>query len=130
MCGAPISWMSKLQSIVATSSMEAEYVSAYPCVQEVTWVRAVLHHLELTRAKPTILLIDNKSAIDHAHNPVHHKRSKHNIDIKYHWIRDMVADQTVQLVDVPTEDQRADFLTKTLRGEVFWRHVQALLHTS
>jgi len=81
MAGAPISWMSKLQSIVATSSMEAEYVSAYPCVQEVVWIRAVLHHLELTRTKPTVLLIDNKSAIDLAHNPVHHQRSKH-IDIK------------------------------------------------
>ena len=53
MAGAPISWMSKLQSIVATSSMEAEYVSAYPCVQEVVWIRAVLHHMELTRTKPT-----------------------------------------------------------------------------
>jgi hypothetical protein len=52
MAGGPISWMSKLQSIVATSSMEAEYVSAYPIVQEVTWIRAVLHCLELTRDKP------------------------------------------------------------------------------
>ena len=68
----PISWMSKLQSIVATSSMEAEYVSAYQSVQEVTWIRAVLHYLELTRDKPTTLLIDNKSAIDLVHNPVHH----------------------------------------------------------
>jgi hypothetical protein len=59
--------------------MEAEYVSAYPSVQEVTWIRAVLHHLELTRDKPTTLLIDNKSAIDLAHNPVHHQRSKRYI---------------------------------------------------
>jgi hypothetical protein len=87
MAGGPISWMSKLQSIVATSSMEAEYVSAYPIVQEVTLIRAVLHCLELTRDKPTTLLIDNKSAIDLAHNPVYHQRSKH-IDIKYHWLQD------------------------------------------
>ena len=39
----------------------------------------------------------------------------------------MVTAQTVQLIDVPTADQRADFLTKTLRGEVFWRHVRALM---
>jgi hypothetical protein len=55
--------------------MEAEYVSAYPSVQEVTWIRAVLKYLELTRDNPTTLLIDNKSAIDLAHNPVRHQRS-------------------------------------------------------
>jgi hypothetical protein len=71
MAGRPIAWMSKLQSIVATSSMEAEYVSAYPSVQAVTWVCAILHCLELTRDKPTTLLIDTKTAIDLAHNPVH-----------------------------------------------------------
>jgi hypothetical protein len=53
MAGGPISWMSKLQPIVATSAMEAEYVSAYPSVREVAWIRAVLHYLELTRDKPT-----------------------------------------------------------------------------
>jgi hypothetical protein len=75
------------------------------------------------------VLIDNKSARQLAENPVHHQRSKH-IDIKFHWIRDMVSAQTVKLVDVPTEDQRADFLTKTLRSEVFWRHVRALMSVS
>ncbi len=61
-----------------------------------------------------------------AENQVHHQCSKH-IDIKFHWIRDMVAAATVQLIDVPTKDQRADFRTKTLRGEVFCRHVRALM---
>jgi hypothetical protein len=55
--------LSKLQSIVA-SSMEAEYVSAYPSVPEVTWVCAALHYLELTRDKSITLLIDNQCVID------------------------------------------------------------------
>jgi hypothetical protein len=42
MAGGPISWMSKLQSIVATSSMEAVYVAPFPSVQEVAWIRVVL----------------------------------------------------------------------------------------
>ena len=126
MAGGPISWMSKLQSIVATSSMEAEYISAYLSVQEVTWVRAVLHYLELTRDKPTTLLIDNKSAIDLAHNPVHHQRSKH-IDIKYHWLRDKVADGTIAMLHVPTTDQRADIMTKVVDSAVFHKHVDSLM---
>jgi hypothetical protein len=51
-----------IKLFVATSSMVAEYVSAYPSVQEVTWVRraVLLHYPELTRDKPTTLLIDSK----------------------------------------------------------------------
>jgi hypothetical protein len=64
-----------------------------------------------------------------AENPVHQQRSKHS-DIKYHWIRGIVSSRTVQLIDVPTEDQRADFLTKALRGDVFWGRVRAVLIVS
>jgi hypothetical protein len=70
--------------------------------------------------------IDNKSARQLAENPAHHQRSKH-IDIKYHWIRDMVSSATVKLHGVHTDDQRADFLTKNLHGDAFWRHVRALM---
>ena len=126
MAGGLVVWLSKLQPIVAVSSMEAEYIACFFILQEVAWIRQLLKDLQLERTLPTRVLIDNKSARQLAENPVHHQRSKH-IDIKFHWIRDMVAAGTVQLVDVPTEDQRADFLTKTLRGEVFWRHVRALL---
>ena len=83
MAGAPIVWMSKLQPIVAVSSMEAEYIAAFFVIQEVTWIRAVLHSVGLTRSAPTPVSIDNKTARDLALNPVHHQRSKH-IDVKYH----------------------------------------------
>jgi hypothetical protein len=68
--------------------------------------------------RPTTVYIDNSSARQLAMNPVHHQHSKH-IDIKFHLIRDMVSSNTVQIVHVSTDDQRADFLTKNLRGDVF-----------
>jgi hypothetical protein len=52
-----------------------------------------------------------ESGIDLAYNPVHHHRSKH-IDIKYHWLRDKIADGTIAMVHVSTTDQRADILSK------------------
>jgi hypothetical protein len=129
MAGGLVHWLSKLQPIVTVSSMEAEYIACFFIVQEVAWIRQLLKDLRLERTLPTRVYIDNKSARQLAENPVHHQRSKH-IDIKFHWIRDMVAAQTIKLIDVPTDDQRADFLTKTLRGEAFWRHVSALLLVS
>jgi len=126
MAGGPVCWLSKLQPIVTVSSMEAEYVACFFCLQEVAWIRQLLKDIGMERDFPTHVHIDNRSARQLAENPVHHQRSKH-IDIKFHWIRDMVASQTVQLMDVPTADQRADFLTKTLGREDFWRHVCSVL---
>jgi hypothetical protein len=59
------------------------------------------------------LLIDNKSAIALAKNPVHHDRSKH-IDVKYHSIREHIEKGRVEVAYVRTHDQLADILTKAL----------------
>jgi hypothetical protein len=70
---------------------------------------------DLVGGKPgaPILKVDNKSAIDLAKNPVHHERSKH-IETKYHYIRKSVEDGKIVLEQIPTGDQLADILTKSL----------------
>jgi hypothetical protein len=86
MCGGSVSWMSRRQQIVTTSSMEAEYIAAHYAAQDVVWFRALLQELDLLDSTtPTTLLIDNESARSLAHNPVHHARTKH-IDVKFHWL--------------------------------------------
>jgi hypothetical protein len=126
MAGAPVCWMSKLQPIVAVSSMEAEYIACFYCMQEITWIRMLLTDLHLTRAHPTRVYIDNRSARLLMLNPVHHARSKH-IDIKYHWQRDKVADGTVTPLYVNTQDQRADILTKHTSSAVFHKHAGVMM---
>jgi hypothetical protein len=81
--GGPISWRSRLQSSVATSSMHAEYMAEYKAMQELVWTRGVFAELEIPICKPTRFILDSKSAKDLSENPVYHKRSKH-IEIKYH----------------------------------------------
>ena len=75
-----INWLSKLQPIVAVSSMEAEYIACFFPIQDIVWIRQLLKDLGLERTLPTSVHIDNKSARQLAENPVHHQRSKH-IDI-------------------------------------------------
>jgi hypothetical protein len=118
MAGGPIAWQSRLQTTVATSSMEAEYMAAYALIQEICWLRGVLSELGFNTDEPTKVYMDSKSAIDLANNPVHHKRSKH-IAIKYHWIRQMVNRHLVQLIHVSSEMQLADMLTKALTEIIF-----------
>ena len=67
MGGGAICWRSKLQSVVALSSMEAEYVRATPAVQEVVWLRDLLCELGITDKLPSTLHMDNKGAVSLTH---------------------------------------------------------------
>jgi hypothetical protein len=62
---------------------------------------------------PTVIYCDNQSCIKLSENPVFHDKSKH-IEIKYHFIRDMIQKGVVKLQYVPTDQQVADILTKPL----------------
>ena len=62
---------------------------------------------------------DNQSCIAMAKNPQQHGRSKH-IDIKYHFVRELVENKTIKLKYCPTKEMIADFLTKGLNREQFF----------
>ena len=125
--GAPIAWCSKLQTTVAISSMEAEYMAAFFAVQEVVWLKGVLSEMDLDYGQPVPLLIDNQSAIRLAKNPMYHKRSKH-IEIKWHWLREKVGElNVVELVYVRSTDNTADIFTKALGVELHTTHKQSVV---
>jgi hypothetical protein len=113
--GAPIVWMSKKQSMVATSSTEAEYYAAAASVAEVAGVRSVLVDLGMEQKTPTRIYEDNKSCIAIAYKPMHHGRTKH-FDIKAHFLRDRIEKEEVEIKYCPTSEMIADMLTKSLPG--------------
>jgi hypothetical protein len=110
--GKLISWTSKKQNSVSTSTAEAEYVAAGSCCAQVLWMRNQLLDYDLQLSKIPIYC-DNTSAIAIANNPVLHYKTKH-IEIRYHFIRDHVMNGDVELHFVPTEYQLADLFTKPL----------------
>ena len=63
MGGGAVCWRSKLQSIVALSSMEAEYVGATLAVQEIIWLRDLLRELNVIDSSPSVLNMDNRGAV-------------------------------------------------------------------
>lgn len=67
---------------------------------------------------PTKLLIDNQSALNLVKNTEHYKFTKH-IDIKYDYIRKLVAREEIETVHVSFDKQLADFLTKPLSRDKF-----------
>jgi transposase InsO family protein len=111
--GGAVSWYSRKQEIVTLSTAEAEYVAATHASKEAIWLRRFLFELFPLDASPTTLYCDNQAAIKLAIDDNYHARTKH-IDIRYHFIRQVIADGTITLIYCPTDEMAADFLTKAL----------------
>ena len=114
----PVSWKSRKQSTVALSTAEAEYVALSTAVQECVWMRRLLSELGNQPDGPTTILEDNQSSIVMARNPQFHGRAKH-IDIKHHFVRELVSNGSVELQYCPTSEMLADVLTKGLAQQQF-----------
>ena len=88
--------------------------------QEILWLRQLLTDIGMKPEKATVLHCDNKSAIALASNDKHHQRTKH-INVRHHFIRQLVEEGTILLSWVPSEEQLADILTKPLGPTIFKR---------
>jgi hypothetical protein len=113
MLGGPLSWQSKLQKVVATSTVEAEYYSLVAEMQEGLWLISLIKEIGFELPLPIRLMEDNQGCIAVAQNPGNHSRTKH-IDIRNHFIREKIAEKTFILEYCPTDKMIADIFTKAL----------------
>ena len=111
---------SKKQPVVALSSTEAEFVASAEAAKMIVWARLLLHDLGFPQQSPTILYQDNQSTIKLLTDDSYRARSKH-IDVRFHFIRELVNERILEPVYLPTEDMTADILTKTLGPRLFLR---------
>ena len=84
-----ISWFRRKQCYVELSTAEAEYVTACSASCQVVWLWKLLSNLFDLQMDATCIHYDNHSYVKLLENPMFHDKSKH-IDIKYHYIKDMV----------------------------------------
>jgi hypothetical protein len=108
------------QRTVADSSCYAEYIALHDASHEVSFLRQLLDGLDLPPASPTRLLCDNHAASILTEDHVWHSRVKH-IRVKYHHVRELVADGDLTIARVPSVDNTADALTKPLNKSDFLR---------
>nr|GEW96803.1 copia protein [Tanacetum cinerariifolium] len=110
-----ISWSSKRPKSAAISGTEAEYIALSGCCAQILWMRSQLTDYGLGFNKIPMYR-DNKSVIVLCCNNVQHSRSKH-IDIRYHFIKEHVENDVIELYFVNTEYQLVDIFTKALGRE-------------
>uniref|UniRef100_A0A2N9FS65 Integrase catalytic domain-containing protein n=1 Tax=Fagus sylvatica TaxID=28930 RepID=A0A2N9FS65_FAGSY len=125
--GGAVSWCSKKQSCIALSTMESEYVACSAAVQEAVWLRRFLQRLGVTaHAEDAVLLYsDSTSALAYAKDPKYHGKAKH-IELRYHYIRDMVSQGEVILQHISTGSMVADPLTKPIARDLFFSHTKSM----
>lgn len=117
MFGAAVSWKSSLQSVVALSTTEAEYIALTIAVKESFWLRGIAADFGVEQGAVAIGC-DNNGALSLARHQVFHERSKY-IDVRLHFVREEVEKGTVRLFKVHTADNPTNMLTKPLPKDKF-----------
>jgi len=112
-----VSWQTKKQPTTALSTTEAEYLSLSTASQEMLWLRQLLEELGYSQ-KTTTIQQDNTGCIQLSENNKHHQRTKH-IDIRHHFIKDLVLNDVLKLVFCNSENMVADLFTKSLPRTTF-----------
>jgi hypothetical protein len=111
-------WTSQKQRVVARSSCKAEYITGTTVACQAVWLAWLLEEIMGTQTVTPQVMMDNMQAIALSKNPVLHGRSKH-IKTKYHFTRECVDRDEVELESVGTADQLADIPTKPLARVCF-----------
>ncbi|GKB30063.1 retrovirus-related pol polyprotein from transposon TNT 1-94, partial [Tanacetum coccineum] len=114
---APISWKSTLQSTTALSTTKAKYMAMTEAVKETIWLQGLLGELGISQ-KFVTMHSDSQSVIHLAKNQVYHARTKH-IDVRYHFIREILDKGEVRIQKIHTSKNPVDILTKVVAGIKF-----------
>ncbi|XP_071683516.1 uncharacterized protein [Lolium perenne] len=118
-----ISWSAKKQATVSRSSTEAEYKAVADATTEMMWVQCLLAELGIKLTQAPCLWCDNLGATYLCANPVFHARAKH-IEIDFHFVREKVRREQLEIRFIPSKDQVADGFTKPLpvKASLDFRH--------
>ena len=113
LAGGAIAWATQKQRTVALSTTEAEYMALCECAKHAQWSLSLLKQLDFIVDLPLKVFCDSSGAKDIAANNVFHKRTKH-IDIRYHYTRELINKQIINILPVSSTENIADLLTKSL----------------
>ncbi|KAJ9535448.1 hypothetical protein OSB04_un001427, partial [Centaurea solstitialis] len=125
LAGGAISWKSVKQTLVASSTMAAEFVACYEASNHGIWLRNFVTGLRIVKGveRPLKLFCDNNSAVLYSNNNRSTIKSKH-IDIKFLVVKERVQNGQILIEHIGTNSMLADPLTKALVPKVFHEHTR------
>ena len=112
--GQTVMWSSRRQDITAQSITEAEYIACPEATKDIRWLQQLLEELPFQiSVQPAYLYSDNEAAVKLTKTQTFHKRTRH-IEHRYHYIRELVEQEKIQLRGITGKDNPSDILTKIL----------------
>ena len=123
-----MSWFSRTQKCVTLSTSEAEYAALGEAEKILLLLRQIWRFMLPSKIMPCFPVFEDiQGAVQLAQNPVTNSNSKH-IDVRHHFLRDPVRQRDIKIVQVPSEFQHANILTKALVFDLFAVHQKFLLN--
>jgi len=110
--GTTITWKANQQSVLALSTTQVEYIALVEGVKEAIWLKGMIGGMGISQGCVKIHC-DSQSVIHLENHQVYHGRTKH-IDIRLHFVRDMIETKEIMVKKVASEDNLADMFTKSL----------------
>ncbi|TQE08813.1 hypothetical protein C1H46_005584 [Malus baccata] len=119
-----ISWRSAKQTMISTSTMEAEFVACFEGMKQAVWLKNFVSELKLVDSiqRPVKMFCDNNSAVFFSKN---NKRTSASrlMDVKFLKVREKVKQRAIVVEHLTTDLMIADPLTKALPNGIFKTHV-------
>jgi len=125
----PVSWISRRQGAIATSTYSAELCAAKVGAEEVISLRYMLRSLGVPVDGPTLLIGDNLGSLMSVTATGSPCKKKHS-EIAYHYVRECNAASIVKIRKIHTDWNYSDLLTKALGKNKFWLLVNKLFYNS
>lgn len=122
--GSAVSLKSQKQKTVSLSSSEAEYISVSEEGKKGLNLCHLLDTIGVQKLSHVTLFIENRGAQQLAENSAHHPRTKH-VDIRHHFIREIINEGKVSLDHVPSQQNLADVLIKPLPRIPHWESIRS-----
>ena len=108
-----ITWSSKKQHIITLSSKEAEYIALTHVAKEALWLQSMVSKICRGDKKHVVINCNNQGSMVLSKDNKYHSWTKH-IDIRYHFIHEVVKDSKVEVNYILTEENIGDIFTKPL----------------
>ncbi|MCI01408.1 aspartyl-tRNA synthetase, partial [Trifolium medium] len=110
--GTTVTWKANQQSVVAILTTQAEYIALVERVKEAIWLKGMIGEMGICQGCVKIHC-DSQSVVHLANHQVYHERTKH-IDIRLHFVRDMIKSKEIMVERVASEENPADMFIKSL----------------
>jgi len=120
--GGPVSWYSKLNPITTTSTPASEYTAMYFAVLQISHLRALLGEIAFVDDEPTVLYVDNSTAIGACQQLDGSSKKLRHIMIKTRFVQESESSGQTRSTKIDGKINHSDFLTKPNPGPIFEQH--------